>query len=366
MKNLKYSAAAVLLATSSAANALNFDLTFIAGTSLQEQQSFTAAANMWSAIFNDNTTVKLTVGTGVLGANTLAQAGSRQLLFNYSSVRGALAADASSAVDNLAVANLTGGSSFGMLINRTTDNPNGAGSATAYVDNNGGGNNSRIRMTAANARALGANLSVGGVGTACTDCDAFIQFNSNFSFDHNRSDGISATSFDFIGIAVHEIGHAMGFISGVDVLDIASPPFNGPFTADGFTFVSTLDLFRWSAASRDAGVIDWTASSEDKFFSLDRGNTFEGQFSEGVNFGDGRQASHWKDDLGIGILDPTFARGELGQISAMDIRAFDAIGWNVSAVPEPETYAMLLAGLGLLGFAARRRKQTVAQETIAA
>ena len=30
---------------------------------------------------------------------------------------------------------------------------------------------------------------------------------------------------------------------------------------------------------------------------------------------------------------------------------------NVAAVPEPETYAMLLAGLGLLGFAARRRKQ---------
>lgn len=30
---------------------------------------------------------------------------------------------------------------------------------------------------------------------------------------------------------------------------------------------------------------------------------------------------------------------------------------TVSAVPEPETYAMLLAGLGILGFAARRRKQ---------
>jgi len=29
---------------------------------------------------------------------------------------------------------------------------------------------------------------------------------------------------------------------------------------------------------------------------------------------------------------------------------------NVNAIPEPETYAMLLAGLGLLGFAARRRK----------
>jgi hypothetical protein len=29
-------------------------------------------------------------------------------------------------------------------------------------------------------------------------------------------------------------------------------------------------------------------------------------------------------------------------------------------VPEPETYAMMLAGLGLLGFAARRRKQKAA------
>lgn len=39
--------------------------------------------------------------------------------------------------------------------------------------------------------------------------------------------------------------------------------------------------------------------------------------------------------------------------------------WSVavSPVPEPETYAMLLAGLGLLGFAARRRK---VKETVAA
>ncbi|MEG1324253.1 MAG: FxDxF family PEP-CTERM protein, partial [Janthinobacterium sp.] len=28
----------------------------------------------------------------------------------------------------------------------------------------------------------------------------------------------------------------------------------------------------------------------------------------------------------------------------------------VAAVPEPETYAMMLAGLGLVGFMARRRK----------
>ena len=38
--------------------------------------------------------------------------------------------------------------------------------------------------------------------------------------------------------------------------------------------------------------------------------------------------------------------GDVGQLSL------------ISQVPEPETYAMLLAGLGLVGFMARRRKET--------
>jgi hypothetical protein len=31
---------------------------------------------------------------------------------------------------------------------------------------------------------------------------------------------------------------------------------------------------------------------------------------------------------------------------------------SVPAVPEPETYAMMMAGLGLMGFVVRRRKET--------
>lgn len=33
--------------------------------------------------------------------------------------------------------------------------------------------------------------------------------------------------------------------------------------------------------------------------------------------------------------------------------------FHISPIPEPETYAMLLAGLGLLGFMARRRKESI-------
>jgi len=55
------------------------------------------------------------------------------------------------------------------------------------------------------------------------------------------------------------------------------------------------------------------------------------------------------------------AKGQCDQAGDVDVNKFapfshDAQGM-VTSIPEPETYAMLLAGLGLLGFAVRRRKQ---------
>ncbi|WP_348698269.1 FxDxF family PEP-CTERM protein [Duganella fentianensis] len=60
--------------------------------------------------------------------------------------------------------------------------------------------------------------------------------------------------------------------------------------------------------------------------------------------------------LGLGVtLDSVLIQyGNGTSTSTLDKVMF---GVNVSAVPEPETYAMMLAGLGLIGFAARRRKQ---------
>lgn len=47
---------------------------------------------------------------------------------------------------------------------------------------------------------------------------------------------------------------------------------------------------------------------------------------------------------------------EAGNFGLLDGIGDNATGYGVSAVPEPETYAMMLAGLALMGTIARRRK----------
>ena len=75
-------------------------------------------------------------------------------------------------------------------------------------------------------------------------------------------------------------------------------------------------------------------------------------FATGKVFGDGQQASHWKDNLGIGIMDPTAAYGELMTISSTDVEMFDVVGWT--PVPEPTGAAVLLLG-GMAACTRRRR-----------
>lgn len=361
-KLLALSATALALAgLAGPARALTFEFSFLPGVSAQQQASLTAAAGLWSQWLTDPIAVKLEIGSSALAGGNLAQADARRLKFSYTALREALVADAGSALDSVAVAHLSAKAGVDLLINLTADNPNGYASAVPYLDAYGTGfvgldnNNVKFELTSANARALGLGVSPGGIGS-CADCDALIEFNDQFTWDYQRGDGIQAGAYDFVGIAVHEIGHALGFVSGVDVLDAGSPPTTGSFAYDAsnFSFVTPLDLFRFSAQSAALGAIDWAADARDKYFSVDGGATAGALFATGVVHGDGREASHWKDHLGLGVLDPTGAPGELLMISANDVAALDAIGWNISPVPEPATYALMLAGLAWLGWRHRR------------
>ena len=100
--------------------------------------------------------------------------------------------DRQSADDISSTNNLQGGSVFSMLINRTANNPAGVVSATPYFDTGLGGpgqagpeNNNTVRITSANAKALGlypANAA---------GLDGTITFTSQNIFDFDRSNGIN-------------------------------------------------------------------------------------------------------------------------------------------------------------------------------
>lgn len=345
---------AVLLSLCDPSHALDIQLVYVAGTSAEAQQAFETAAARWEAILADDVSLDMTVGIQTLGAGVFNSSGFRRSSFSYTSVRTALAADQDGPLDATAVGSLPAGSLFGVLINRTSDNPNGSGSATPYLDLVGA-NNSTINLTTANAKALGLDPGTGTVGQCVSTCDASIVFGAAFLYDFDPSDGIAPGAYDFVGFATHEIGHALGFVSGVDILDINSPPVNGPFAANQFTFVSALDLYRYSDLSTASGVLDFTADTRAKGFSIDGGTTDLATFANGRNFGDGQQAGHWKANLGIGLMDPTRPQGIPLAIGPRDIEVFDVIGWNV--VPEPSTSALLGGGIaGLAGFAARRKR----------
>ncbi len=297
--------------------------------SAQALAGFNEAAAAWSAIFTDNVTLNYDLYWEPLSAGVLGSASSEFASFSYSSVSSALVADATSPDDSTATSNLPGGSSFDIFINRTSNNPNGANSSTGYVDSSttdldgdSHSNNNTIRMTRANAKALG--LISGSDGSL----DATIRFSSTFSFDFSHA-SIDGDKIDFVGVAMHEIGHSLGFTSGVDILDM-----NGSgFLDDQFDYVSTMDLFRYSPGSVAAGgvgTIDWTAGASEKSFSLDGGSTrVTGvTFSTGSTLGDGQQASHFKDNLGLGLMDPTTGFGEKIDPGNNDVRVLDAIGWD--------------------------------------
>jgi hypothetical protein len=160
-------------------------------------------------------------------------------------------------------------------------------------------------------------------------------------------------------VATHEIGHALGFVSDVDYVDFVMPG-----TATDIE-PQPLDLYRFldGSANDPSSTATFTTAARnfvpgavgifDQVLSGFGGST-EVLVSTGLDFGDGKQGSHWKDNLGLGVMDPTAASGELLVMTQNDLRAFDLIGYDI-AVPEASTLVLLMVGSSLSAVGRNRR-----------
>ena len=304
-----------------------------------------------------------------------------------SSYEGALAATGTTALDAVADSHLpavNGNGSIDVTVPAYSDplaKTGVANSGTRSAPTDGSGISSQIDLTNANYKAL-----VGSGDPALNaEIDASITFSSDFPFDFNPTDGIPAGEYDFIGVAVHEMGHALGFVSAADDFDYSTPNAgaNQNFSTDIYWWGYGGDLFRYSA-----GDLNW-AFNQDAYFSIDGGaSAFNNAgFSTGEVNGDGWQASHWlapTNSLGnytcalpfVGIMNPYICNGKGDQTTASDLAFFDAIGWNSNVnvltdptyafttadmyaafapVPEPATWSMLALGFATCGAMMTRR-----------
>ena len=330
--------AVTLLGITPARANLNFNLIPDPGTPQYAIEGFTAAASLWSSVLANDVTINIQIGFTSLDPGVIGDTAPSFVERTYTETLQALQTHITSPDDYSAYAALQSGASYSRLINHTSDNPNGTNSAIPYVDTM-----DRVGFTTANAKVLGLLPND-------NSTDATIRFSSDFSYDFDHGTTITPGEFDFVGAATHEIGHVLGFISGVDDIDT----LNGALAGGDFSS-NFVDLFRYSLESiaQGPGFTDYTADTRDKYFSVDGGLTPIASFATGVNFGDGHQASHWKDNLGIGIMDPTASPGERLDISATDLRLFDVLGYTV--VPEPDVCVLLGVSL-IVAISAVRRK----------
>jgi len=346
------------------------DLGGVAGS--PAEAGFRIAASYWESVLTNNVTIEFNVGFEDLGPDILG--GTRTSLYTYVPIQDyydALTANGVSALDAQAIAHLQPLSATGSVapivpgyLNPATQT--GVASSGTRIGPDG----QPISNTIAVASSVWQALTGDTAGV-----DAEIQFSSTFAFDFNPIDGISHSEYDFIGVAIHEMGHALGFLSGTEDFDYVAGWYGDSVDDAWWGYAS--DLFKYSAE----GQLNWNFDTP-SYFSIDGGKTAflgDSYWSTGTEQGDGWQASHWKSPPGegcsgfVGIMNPYICNGLVDSVTANDLGLLDAIGWNVNvdvlanpnynfttaqvraAVPEASSWMMMILGFGAIGGAMRYR-----------
>ncbi|MDQ3186731.1 MAG: M10 family metallopeptidase domain-containing protein [Pseudomonadota bacterium] len=146
---------------------------------------------------------------------------------------------------------------------------------------------------------------------------SFNSASSKWYFDSDTSTDEFFSGFDFYSVAVHELAHVLGFGS-----------------ADSFKNLSSGGLF--------------TGPTVNVLFGSNPSLTKDGHWGSGLSYL-GQEAA----------MDPNIGPGQRKHFTELDYAAMKDIGWQVSPVPEAESWALMLAGLGLLGWRLRAYRRGV-------
>jgi hypothetical protein len=202
------------------------------------------------------------------------------------------------------------------------------------------GATTNLRGTSANARALGLLDAVADPeGTEKSlGQPPSIGFNSSFNFDYDPTDGIDRDKIDFDAVAMHEIGHVLGFISQVGARELDSKLPVAPAVWDIFRLRPGAGSDDFSKAQRilsSGGEQVFNAAGIELPLSTGRPN---------ATGGDNFQASHWKNDslIGdwyIGVMEVGIPSGKRQALTSNDLFALQMMGYKlrsgIEMVPEP-------------------------------
>ncbi|RMF28185.1 MAG: hypothetical protein D6756_00615 [Cyanobacteria bacterium J083] len=320
--------------TTTNANALTFDFSYAPGTTLEQMIGFETAGQIWSSYLEDDVTVRIHVEmSNTLPENVIGGAlPGWQFKQNYTQFRQQVFNDRLSTDDYTAHESL-GISDYDVLLEKRT---------YRNIDS--------LSLTNANAKSLGLitdnpeNLDAYILMSHLTDYS-----NVSWSYNFDRQQENDHHSLDFLSTAMHEIGHALGFVSGVDSAKVKDQDATLKENLERIVKTTSLDLYRYSKNSKKRQVLDLGVGHQ-SYFSLDGGETIIGNFARGKQENlqgvDGFQASHWKYDNNnpLGIMTPALKKGETLEITDLDLRAFDVIGWDRSVFNPIDYNQMMQAG----------------------
>ena len=195
----------------------------------------------------------------------------------------------------------------------------------------------------------------------------FSPWSSGNSGSPYRADWFELTNFgasaiDISGWSMDDDSGTPGVASLTGIGSIAagqSVVFMEGTGADNASFIST-----WFGANAPAGfaIGNYAGSGIGLSTGGDAINIFDGTgaLQASVTFGASTRGQTFDNAAGLNatLVSQLSSVGSNGAFTSFTAGEIGSPGTIAAAVPEPETYAMLLAGLGLVGAIARRRRQS--------